>query len=85
MGSHGRVDSTRPGAEHRLNSHLDVDIQKAAADALAGRRGSIVVMDVATGGVLAMVSTPSYDPNPFVTGISYSDYQALPEPSVAAV
>ena len=66
-----------PGID--LTLHLDVDIQKAAADALAGRRGSIVVMDVATGGVLAMVSTPSYDPNPFVTGISYSDYQALRE------
>lgn len=66
-----------PGID--LTLHLDVDIQKAAADALAGRRGSIVVMDVATSGVLAMVSTPSYDPNPFVTGISYSDYQALRE------
>lgn len=66
-----------PGID--LTLHLDVDVQKAAADALAGRRGSIVVMDVATGGVLAMVSTPSYDPNPFVTGISYSDYQALRE------
>ena len=66
-----------PGID--LTLHLDVDIQKAAADALAGRRGSIVVMDVATGGVLAMVSTPSYDPNPFVTGISYLDYQALRE------
>ena len=66
-----------PGID--LTLHLDVDIQKAAADALAGRRGSIVVMDVATGGVLAMVSTPSYDPNPFVTGISYSDYRALRE------
>lgn len=64
-----------PGAD--LTLYLDVELQKAATDALAGRRGSVVVMDVRTGGILAMVSAPSYDPNPFVTGISSAAYREL--------
>jgi peptidoglycan glycosyltransferase len=38
-------------------------IQQVAADALAGRRGSIVVLDVRTGGIVAAYSNPTYDPN----------------------
>ena len=41
--------------------------QQAAADALAGRTGSIVVLDVQTGGILAAYSNPAYDPNLLVT------------------
>lgn len=46
-----------------LVTTLDSNIQKSAYDALDDNRGSIVVLDVNTGGVVAMVSKPSYDPN----------------------
>jgi len=64
-----------PGKDLRLT--LDVNLQKAAEEALAGRRGAIVALQPATGEVLAMVSQPSFDPNLFVTGISFKAYAAL--------
>lgn len=56
---------------------LDVKLQEAAEAALGNRRGSVVALDPKTGEVLAMVSKPSFDPNLFVTGISYKEYAAL--------
>ncbi|MEB0040098.1 MULTISPECIES: penicillin-binding protein 2 [unclassified Pseudomonas] len=56
---------------------LDVHLQEAAEDALGDRRGSVVALDPETGEVLAMVSKPSFDPNLFVTGISFKEYAAL--------
>lgn len=53
--------STPEGASVQLT--LDPEIQKVAYDALGDRRGAIVVMEPSTGRILAMVSTPSYDPN----------------------
>lgn len=63
----GRTDP-EPGRDLQL--HLDVSLQLAAEAALGDRRGAIVAIDPATGGILAMVSKPGYDPNLFVTGIS---------------
>jgi penicillin-binding protein 2 len=58
-----RVDPV-PGEDIVL--HIDSDLQKAAVEALGDYRGGIVALDPQTGGVLAMVSTPSFDPNLFV-------------------
>ncbi len=64
-----------PGKDIRL--HLDLQLQEAAEAALAGRRGAVIAIEPATGGVLAMVSQPSFNPNLFVTGIGFKDYAAL--------
>lgn len=64
-----------PGQDLALS--IDVELQRAAHDALAPQDGAVVVMDTATGEVLAMVSNPGFDPNPFVNGISHQDFAAL--------
>ncbi|MCW8195303.1 penicillin-binding protein 2 [Proteobacteria bacterium 005FR1] len=66
-----------PGQD--LHLYLDIEIQQAAMDALGDQRGAAVAVDVRTGGVLAIASAPGFDPNLFVTGISYEDYRALNE------
>ncbi len=79
--AHGRVLRTlqeqvpTPGENLRL--FLRSNLQQVAAKHLVGKRGSVVAIEVATGGILSMVSTPSYNPNRFVTGISYTDYAVL--------
>lgn len=65
----------KPGQELTLN--LDARLQKVASEALGDNRGAVVAIDVKTGGVLSFVSKPSFDPNLFVTGISFEDYRAL--------
>ncbi|HEX5360977.1 MAG TPA: penicillin-binding protein 2 [Fluviicoccus sp.] len=76
--AHGQVlrplDRTAPTRGDDLVLHLDYGLQKLATEQLAGRRGAIVAIDPATGGVLAFVSYPSFDPNPFVDGIPYKLY-----------
>jgi len=64
-----------PGKDIRLT--LDVQLQKAAEAALAGRRGAVVALDPSNGDVLAMVSQPSFNPNLFVTGIGFKAYAEL--------
>ncbi|MBT5578471.1 MAG: penicillin-binding protein 2 [Porticoccaceae bacterium] len=64
-----------PGAN--LTMHLDSNLQKLAHEAFQGERGALVALDIKTGGVLSMVSAPSYDPNLFVSGISQKNYSKL--------
>ena len=64
-----------PGRDITL--YLDAKLQQKAVQLLKGKRGAIVALDPKTGGVLAMVSAPSYGANQFVTGISNANYQAL--------
>ncbi|KAB0304377.1 penicillin-binding protein 2 [Vibrio fortis] len=81
VNSRGRVIRTLkfvpaiPGKDIVLN--LDIDLQLYVHKLLDGRRGSAVVLDPDDNGVLAMVSSPSYDPNAFVHGISSKGYNAL--------
>ncbi len=79
--AHGRIlrvlerfDPT-PGANLTLN--LDINVQRAAVEALGDRRGAVVAIDPRNGGVLALVSTPGFNSNLFVNGISSKDYSAL--------
>ena len=79
--AHGRVlrvlerHLPTPGTD--LVLHLDIRVQQAAVEALGDRRGAVVAMDPLTGGVLALVSTPGFDTNLFVNGISSKEYSAL--------
>ena len=79
--AHGRVtkvlkeEPAQPG--QNLTLHLDSRLQIAAAAALGDRRGAIVALDPRSGGVLAMVSNPGYDPNLFITGMSGAQYRGL--------
>lgn len=61
----------------KLYLTLDSRLQLAAYRALDGRRGSVVVMNVKNGDILAMASSPAFDPNLFVNGISSKNYQVL--------
>ncbi|MDO6568115.1 penicillin-binding protein 2 [Alteromonas sp. 1_MG-2023] len=69
------VDPPVPGKDIVLN--IDLSLQIATQQALEGQRGAVIVSDVKTGGVLALFSNPSYDPNLFVHGISRKNYSAL--------
>ena len=74
------LDRTDPVPGEDLILHLDSKLQLAAWDALGDYRGGVVALDVETGGVLAMVSKPSFDPNLFVAGISQTAYSLLNDP-----
>ena len=56
---------------------LDAELQKATEAAFQGRSGSAVALDPETGEILAMTSTPAYDPNRFTTGIEAGLWQKL--------
>lgn len=71
------LDRLDPVPGQDIHLYLDAEVQKTAFQALGEQRGSVVAMDVRTGGVIAMVSKPGFDPNLFVTGISVADYSAL--------
>lgn len=73
------LDRINPIPGEDLYLHLDLEVQKTAFEAMDSGRGAVVAIDVNTGGVIAMVSKPSYDPNLFVTGISAKDYKKLIE------
>lgn len=81
VNSRGRVIRTlkyvppTPGKDIVLN--LDIRLQNYLFNLLDGRRGSAVILDPDDNGVLGMVSSPSYDPNAFVHGISGKAYRAL--------
>jgi penicillin-binding protein 2 len=68
---------TPPAPGQNLYLTLDSRLQAAAEAAFGDYSGSAIALDPKTGDVLALVSTPTYDPNPFVNGIDYDDYATL--------
>jgi len=81
VNSRGRIIRTlsyqppEPGKDLYLN--IDINLQLRAQTLLEGQRGAIVLLDPRDGAILALVSSPSYDPNLFVHGISGTDYNEL--------
>lgn len=71
------LKEVEPIAGANLYLTLDIELQKTAYEALEKYNGAVVAIEIETGGVLAFVSRPGFDPNPFVIGISNTAYQAL--------
>ena len=63
------------GSKIRLT--LDTEVQKLSAKLLLDKAGSISVMDIYTGEIIAMHSSPSYDPNSFLFGISKDEWELI--------
>lgn len=67
----------RPHKGQDLSLWLDIDLQQFVWDTLGEKKGAIIVLDADSGGILAMVSKPSYDNNILVQGISEEDFSQL--------
>lgn len=72
-----QLDQIPSSQGQNLYLTLDSRLQLLAYDALQNNQGAVVVMDVKTGGILAMVSKPSFDPNLFSKGIPQEAYDKL--------
>lgn len=81
VNAHGRIireldrEDGQPGSDVTLS--IDLGLQQFVSDRLGEESAAAVVMDVTNGEVLAIASTPSYDPNAFNQGLSRAQWQAL--------
>ena len=79
--AHGRIkkviDKNQAVVGEDLHMHLDAELQALAYNALGIFRGAVVAIEPETGGILAMVSKPGYDPNTFVTGFSETEFEEM--------
>ena len=73
------LDREPPEEGTALALTLDLDLQVAAEEQLAGRRGALVAFDPRNGEILAMVSQPAFDPNRFASRISRQEWNRLVE------
>jgi penicillin-binding protein 2 len=69
--------STLPVSGNNLLLSLDARLQEVAERVFGQRRGALIAIEPATGGVLALVSKPGFDPNLFVDGIDPSNWETL--------
>ncbi|NNF60767.1 MAG: penicillin-binding protein 2 [Gammaproteobacteria bacterium] len=81
VNAQGRALQALPGATpdpgHDIILTLDATLQRAAEQALAGSRGAAVAIDPGSGGILALVSSPGYDPNLFGEGLTRAQFDRL--------
>ena len=71
------LSRTAPVPGNNLTLTLDIKLQEMAEKAFGDRRGALVAIEPSTGGILALVSTPTFDPNLFVDGIRSEDWDQL--------
>jgi penicillin-binding protein 2 len=72
-----QIDYKKGKKGKKIKLTIDTEIQKLSNNILKGLSGSISVMDIYTGEILAMQSSPSFDPNLFLFGISQDDWQLI--------
>ena len=70
---------TPPVSGNNLQLTIDARLQEITEQAFGDRKGALVAIDPATGGILALVSNPTYDPNLFVDGITPDNWKELNE------
>lgn len=73
----GFIANTPANDGNTVQLTIDNKLQKLAWDLLGDRKGAIVAIDPQTGGILAFVSKPAYDPNWFIDGIDVDDWEDL--------
>jgi len=73
----GELSEVQPEQGRRLRLSIDLDVQRVGQQAIASDRGAFVVMNVRDGKLLALGSSPSFDPNVFSKGVRESVYKAL--------
>jgi penicillin-binding protein 2 len=71
------LSRSAPTSGNNLALTLDLRLQEVAEEAFGGKRGALVAIEPATGGVLAFVSKPGFDPNLFVDGIDPASWELL--------
>jgi len=71
------LSRTAPVSGSNLTLTLDAKLQEITEKAFGDRRGALVAIEPSTGGILALVSTPTFDPNLFVDGIRTEDWDLL--------
>ena len=71
------LQERKPVAGRDVITSIDLPTQLVAEQGLIGRRGSVVAIDPNNGDVIALVSTPGFDPNPFGRGLTRAEYAAL--------
>ena len=71
------LSRTAPVSGSNLTLTLDLKLQEMTEKAFGDRRGALVAIEPSTGGILALVSTPTFDPNLFVDGIRSEDWELL--------
>jgi len=74
------LEDRRPQQGRQLRLSIDLDVQRVGQEVLGGALGAFAVMNVRNGEVIALGSSPSFDPNVFSKGVKQSDYDRLTDP-----
>ena len=72
-----QVDYIKETQGKEVKTTIDLEVQKYAQEILKGQAGSICAMDIYTGEIIAMASSPTYDPNKFTHGIKQKDWNEI--------
>ena len=70
-----KLEKGQAGKDYKVT--IDQEVQKYASELIQDKAGSICVMDIYTGDIVSMVSSPTFDPNKFVTGLTQDEWNQL--------